>query len=348
MEEIKQKILLIKLSSLGDVIFCVPLANALKNGGFEVHWLVGEKGFDIVNNNPCVEKTILVPIQKWRKDRFNIENLKEAWGILKQIRAEKYDIAIDAQMMFKSFLWMLFCGAKRRITSKKAKELTALCGTEWVENISYKPDCPIVLNYLKYAQHLGIPLDKAGVSLPKRSDAQIAKVDELLKDLDPKKPTVVIAPATTWDYKHWSVNNWKKVAANLSQDCNLVFTNGTSKCELIDEIRNGKGFNLAGKTDVLELLELFSRADVVISPDSGSANLAWLTGKPAVVTIFTCTPKEILAPLGNSNKYIALGGEGLPCQPCFKRKCKLKKNKGACINFPNPKDVIDVVHTLIF
>ena len=348
MDKVKEKILLIKLSSMGDVIFCVPLANALKNWGYEVHWLVGEKGFDVVNNNPCADKAILVPVQKWRKNRFSADTFKEMFEILKQIRAEKYDIAIDAQMMFKSILWFLFSGAKRRITSRNAKELSNLCGTEWVEDVSYKPDCPIVLNYLKYAQHLGIPLDKAGVSLPRRSEEQIAKVNELLKELDPKKPIVVIAPATTWDYKHWSVDNWKKVAANLADRCNLVFTDGTSKGELIDTIRDGKGFNLAGKTNVLELLELFSRADVVISPDSGSANLAWLTGKPAVVTLFTCTPREILAPLGNPKKYIALGGEGLPCQPCFKRKCKLKKNKGACTNFPNPRDVIEVVNTLIF
>ena len=100
-----------------------------------------------------------------------------------------------------------------------------------MEIFLYKPDCPIVLNYLKYAQHLGIPLDKAGVSLPKRSDAQIAKVDELLKDLDPKKPTVVIAPATTWDYKHWSVNNWKKLPQIFHRIVISFLQTGTSKCE---------------------------------------------------------------------------------------------------------------------
>lgn len=159
---------------------------------------------------------------------------------------------------------------------------------------------------------------------------------------------VVIAPATTWVNKHWNKDNWKKVVENIAEKCNLVFTGGPCDNDLIEYISGGKYLNLAGKTDISELIELFSRANLVMAPDSGSAHLAWATGKPAVITIFTCTPKDVLAPFGSPNKYVALGGSGLPCEPCFKRKCHLRKNLNACTNFPNPKDVIDVINTLIF
>lgn len=348
MEDKKQKVLLIKLSSLGDVIFNVPLANALKDAGYEVTWLVSEKGFQIVENNPCVDKAILAPVVKWKKRGFSLESFKEYLGILKQIRAEKFDIAIDSQMMLKSLYWLLFCGAKRRIISKEAREMAILGGNEWIDNISYAPDSPIVLNYLKYAEHLGIKSENIKVSLPPRSEEQIQKVDELLKDLDESKPLVVIAPATTWDNKHWKKENWKFVVDSISENCNIVFTGGPNDDDLIQYINCGRFLNLAGKTDIMELMEVFSRANLVMAPDSGSAHLAWATGKPAVVTIFTCTPKEVLAPFGSSDKYVAIGGEGLPCQPCFKRKCKLHKNLNACTNFPNPNDVVEVVNGLIF
>jgi hypothetical protein len=52
--------------------------------------------------------------------------------------------------------------------------------------------------------------------------------------------------------------------------------------------------------------------------------------------------------LGAKDKYVSLGGVGLSCQPCFKRKCKLRKNINACTNFPNPKDVVDIANGLIF
>ena len=110
-----KKVLLIRLSSLGDVIFNIPLANVLKKNGFEVSWLVSEKGIDIVKDNPAVDKAILVPIQKWKKRGLSIESFFEFLNILRQIRKEHYDVALDSQMMFKSMLWLKFCGAKRRI-----------------------------------------------------------------------------------------------------------------------------------------------------------------------------------------------------------------------------------------
>lgn len=343
----KKKLLLIKLSSLGDVIFNIPLANALKDAGYEVTWLVSERGYQVVKNNPCVDKAILAPIYKWRKNRFAIENIKEFFRMIKDLRAEKYDIAIDSQMMLKSLFWTLLCGAKRRIVSKRGRELSFLGGNEWLDEVSYTPDMPIVLNYLQYAKHLGIE-PKVKVSLPARSEEQIRKVDELLSGLDKSKPLVVIAPATTWDNKHWNKDNWKIVVDNLASKCNIVFTGGPNDSELIEYINCGRFLNLAGKTDILELAEVFSRAKVVVSPDSGSAHLARATEKPAIVTIFTCTPKGILAPYGDPEKYIALGGEGLLCQPCFSRKCKRRKNKNICTEFPNPKDVVNVIYGLIF
>ena len=264
----KKKLLLIKLSSLGDVIFNVPLANALKDAGYEITWLVSEKGIQIVENNPCVDKAILVPMKQWKKRGFSLTSFKEYLAILKQLRAEKFDVAIDSQMMLKSLYWLLFCGAKRRIISKEGRELSVLGGNEWIDDISYSPNSPIVLNYLRYANYLGINPDEIKVTLPPRTQEQIAHVDELLAGLDSEKPLVVIAPATTWKDKHWNQDNWKKVVEYLKDKCNLVFTGGPNDNELIEYIGGGKFLNLAGKTDIMELMEVFSRAKLVMAPDS--------------------------------------------------------------------------------
>ena len=345
----RKKALLIKLSSLGDVIFNVPLANALKDAGYEVTWLVSEKGIQIVENNPCVEKAILVPMKKWKQRGPSLESFLEYLSILKQLRAEKFDIAIDSQMMLKSLYWMLFCGAKRRIISKEGRELSLLGGNEWIDNISYKPDSPIVMNYLRYANYLGINVapEDIKVTLPSRNSQQIGKIDNLLSGSDPSKKTVAIAPATTWANKHWDKDNWRGVVDYLSDKYNLIFTGGNGDNELIEYISQGKGLNLAGKTDILELAEVFSRVDLVMAPDSGSAHLAWATRNPKVIAIFTCTPKEVLGPLGSPNKYVSLGGCGLPCQPCFKRKCLLKDNKNACTYSPSVEDVISEIERLM-
>lgn len=349
-ENRKKKVLLIKLSSLGDVIFNVPLANALKDAGYEVTWLVSEKGIQIVENNPCVDKSIQVPMKEWKKRGMSFTSFLEYLRIIKQLRDEKFDIAIDSQMMFKSLYFMLFCGAKRRIISKEGRELSLLGGNEWIDNISYKPDSPIVMNYLRYANHLGIEIapEDIKVTLPSRSQAQINKVDDLLKNIDKSKKTVVISPATTWGNKHWNKDNWREVVDYLSDKSNLIFTGGPNDNELIEYISQGKGLNLAGKTDILELAEVFSRVDLVISPDSGSAHLAWASRNPKVIAIFTCTPKEVLGPLGSYDKYVSFGGKGLPCQPCFKRKCLMNQDFEACTYSPSAEEVIDAINSLIF
>jgi len=337
-----KKVLLIRLSSLGDVIHTIPLANSLKSAGYEITWLVSEKGIQVLEGNPCLDKVILAPVQLWKKRGFSFESFKEYLSILKQIRAEKFDIAIDAQMMLKSLYWMIFCGAKRRIISRQAREFSILGATEVIPRITEDHDHPVIKNYMKFAGYLGVDTSEVKVTLPERSQEVKEKVDELLKDV--KKPLVVIAPATTWEPKHWNKDNWKSVVEGLKDNCSIVFTGGPNDNELISYIGGDKYLNLAGKTNVIELAEVFSRADVVLAPDSGSAHLAWATQKPAVITIFTCTPLKYLAPIGDVNKYIAVTGN-IACQPCFKRKCKYQTN--ACVNLPKSDEIINIVNKVL-
>ena len=347
MEEKKKKVLLIKLSSLGDVICNIPFANALKSAGYYVTWIVSEKGFQVIKNNPCVDKAILAPVEKWKKAGLCLNNFKEYLSILKQIRAENFDYAIDTQMLLKSMYWLIFSGAKTRVSSIEGREFSYLGANKILGKISI-PDLPIAKKYMRFGKFLGINEDEIKVTLPARSPEQIQKIDNLLSNIDKNKPLVVIAPATTWENKHWNKDYWKEVVSELTPQCNIVFTGGPCDNELIQYISHPDNMNLAGKTDLLELAELFSRADLVMSPDSGSAHLAWATQKPALITIFTCTPPESLAPYGNPDKYVALGGKGLPCQTCFKRKCILKENINACTNIPTPQEVLNTVKHLIF
>lgn len=338
-----KKVLLIRLSSLGDVIHTIPLANSLKSAGYEITWLVSEKGIPVLDGNPCVDKVILAPVQLWKKRGFSFESFKEYLSILKQLRAEKFDIAIDVQMMLKSLYWMAFCGAKRRIISKQARELSILGGNEVIPRITEHHNSPVIRNYMKYADYLGVDTTKVKVTLPERSQEIKEKVDALLAPVM-NKPLVVIAPATTWAPKHWNKDNWRAVVDGLKEKYSIVFTGGPNDNELITYIGQDNFLNLAGKTNVLELAEVFSRADVVLAPDSGSAHLAWATQKPAVITIFTCTPLKYLAPIGDENKYIAVTGT-LPCQPCFKRKCKF--NSMNCTNLPTSEEIINIVNKVL-
>lgn len=340
-----KRALLVRLSSLGDVIFNIPLAAALKANGYEVTWITSEKGYDVIKNNPYVDEAILAPLKKWKKQKFT-ENFKEYIEIVKYIRSKKFDIAIDTQLLIKSFIWMIASGAKRRIVSTSAREFAFLGGTEIIGKIQSDNVHHAIENYLKFAKHLNLDTSKIEVGLPKSTDETIAKVNKLLKDLDNSKPVIAIAPATTWKPKHWNKNNWKKLITELEKNYTLVFTGTSADNELIEDISSGRHLSVAGRTNILELAEVFRRSDLLISLDSGSTHLAWATGKPKIVTIFCCTPTHLYAPIGEPDKYIAITGK-IHCQPCHKRICPLKRGRNRCTLHPDSKEVLNAVHTLL-
>lgn len=344
-----KKILLIRLSSLGDVIFNLPLANVLKNNGFEVSWLVSEKGIDIVKDNPAVDKSILVPLQKWKKEGFTLNNLREFFSILKQIRNEQYDIAIDTQMMFKSMLWLRLCGAKRTICFDKGKEFSQFGGKEKIKKPNNKKyNIHAIKQHMTYAKYLKLKgTGEIKFTLPESPVDVISKVDDLLKDIDKSKPMVVISPATTWRLKHWNKDNWKILVDAIQDKCSLVFTGTEGDKDLISYIGGDNFTNLAGKTNIKDLIEIFSRASLVIAPDSGSAHVARATEKPAVISIFCCTPPKVYGPFGNDKKYFAICGN-LKCQPCHTRKCPLQGDGfEQCVNFPKPEKIINIVNNVL-
>ena len=347
------KILVIRLTSLGDVIFTLPLVNTLKDAGNEIGYLVAEKGLGVIENNPSVSRVHFVPLKKWKKRPFSLKTFIEFFQIIKEIRKEKYEIAFDCQQMFKSLFLFLFCGAKRRITFKDARELSVLGGNEFVEPKAKFRDFNyhIVERNLDFARHLGLAPKEIKFSLPETSIAVKQKIDEITSHFEYGKPIVVLAPATTWENKHWNNKNWAKLAQAIDEKCNLVFTGTSVDKELIENIlaqseKSIKHFNLVGQTNLEELRELFSRSKIVVSPDSGSTHLAWASSIPAVISIFTCTPANRFGVFGNCEKYFKLQGN-LPCQPCFKKKCQLKGEKNSCTNYPDAQNVIEIVNKIL-
>ena len=341
----KKKVLLIRLSALGDVIFNLPLANIFQKNNYEVHWITSEKGFDIINNNPLVDKVILAPVEKWKKQNL-FKNFIEYVKIIKFLRTQKYDIAIDTQLLLKSAIWTAFCGAKRRIVSKSAREFAFIAGNEIIDKLSYDYKTHATKRYLKFSEYLGLVSDEIVAKLPPSTQKSIERIDELTKDLDKSKPIIGIAPATTWATKHWNKDNWKDLIKKLQNDYTLVFT-GTKKDEdLIKYISEDKCLSLAGKTNLLELSEFYKRCDLVISLDSGSTHLAWACETPKIISIFCSTPKGFYAPVGNEDKYIALSGN-LSCQPCHKKHCIFAETESGCTYLPKVDEVFDAVKKLV-
>lgn len=337
----KPKILIIRRSALGDTIHTLPLAKSLREKfpNAQIDWIVEDKAEKFITNNPLLDKVYVI-----HKKTGGFAEFKQ---IIKQIRAQKYDIAIDTQQLLKSGVILGLSGAKRKITLSDGREFSWIFANEIIKTNRKQFDINyhVVKRNLEIAIYLGADEEKIEFTLPNTSENDKNKAKDLLNKIDPNLKSVIISPETTWDNKHWTVDGWRKVIENLSGKVNLVYTGTSDENGLSGKILQGFDgiINLSGKTNLFELEEVFKLANLVISVDSGSAHVAWATGVPAIITLFFATSSKRTAPFGE--KYFSIQAE-TPCSPCMKRKCK-NKIINECVPTISPEKVISTVNEIL-
>lgn len=348
----KAKILIIRLSALGDTIHTIPLAAAIREAysNCEIGWVVEDKAKHFIKDNPLIDKTFVIPKKKWRKRGFSIKNLWEFFVIIRNIRKEKYDIVLDTQQLFKSGIIMGLSGAKRRIAHSDGREFSEIFANEIIESDRKQFDINyhVVNRNLDMAKYLGINTDEIKFVLPESSQEAVEKAKFLLKDIEAEKRVVVLSPATTWGNKHIENDYWSFLIAEYSNRTNIVITGSEADVDLVNSIlepvNDKKILNLTGQTNLEELTELFKLVDLLITPDSGSAHIAWAVQKPKIITFFTATSKNRTAPIGP--KYHALASKN-ECSPCMKKKCRLDINKNMCTSKFNLEEIINIVNKFL-
>lgn len=341
------KILIVRLSAIGDVVHCLPVAAALREKYPEatLGWVVEDKAAEILVNNPIVDKVFILPKKKWKEQGLNTSTLKEICAFIKEIRDERFDIAIDLQELFKSGIITFLSGAKRRIAHAKTREFADLFVNEKLKahNI-FDPDKQVIERYLEAAEYLGADVNDIKFPLPSISQSTKDYINGLLHWLDKDKPNVVFCPATTWSTKHWVESYWTDLLIKVSKKFNVIFI-GTDKDNFLIEritknLNANRHLSLAGKLNLVELIEVFNKSDVVIAPDTGPAHIAAATEKPIVISIFGSTSQKRTGPYGSRN--ISISSE-LPCQPCHKKKCTRKDNPIQCMKEIRPDMVYDIL-----
>ena len=333
-----KKILIVRLSAIGDTIHTLPMVYALKKQfpTCEIGWVVEAKAKLFIENNPAIDKCFI--IDKKQKNFFKV---------IKQIRKEKYDIALDPQQLLKSGIVLGLCGAKKKITLSGGREFSSFFANKIVKAKTklFDTNYHVVKRNLELCEYLGCKADEISFPMPEISEEEKEKINNLLpKD----KPIVALAPATTWQNKHISNDIWVEILNYLQNEykdkINVIFTGSIKDEKIIDFIiensKNKTAINLCGETDLLELLYLYSKCHLVITPDSGSAHIAWATKEPFIISFFTATSAKRTGPFGE--KYTSLQSSA-KCSPCMKKKCTLK-DKNICtksFNFDEIKKHID-------
>src|SRR3989337_4435726 len=154
------KILIIKLSSIGDVIHTLPCLYALRSAypSAKIDWIVEEEASNILVSHPLLNEVFVIKKRGWFKD------FKKTYNIAKSIKALNYDMVLDFHGLLKSGVWVFLSNGKRRIGFDKSGELSYLFLNEKLP--PYNPDKHAVDRYLDLVKHLGIKCDSISFPIP--------------------------------------------------------------------------------------------------------------------------------------------------------------------------------------
>lgn len=323
-----KRVLIVRTSAIGDVVFASPMAAALRRSYPDAHiaWLV-EPGIDaLLAHDPCVDQRILWPKSEWKalwKSGRRLEVLRRALALRRRLRAERFDTVLDLQGLLKSGLLAWLTGAPRRIG------LGSREGSQWLmtEVVPRGGDAArISSEYLHLAQQLGLDCGDAGSSGcndfvprlhldPQAEAAALAKL--AAQGLAPGR-YAVFAAFTTRPQKHWFDDSWQRLAQLVQRQTGLtpLLLGGPADREAAAGLAGGAPnlINLVGQTNLSEAAALIRHAGAVIGVDTGLTHMGIAFGVPTVAIFGSTCPYRVTC--RDNARVIWLG---LGCSPCRRK-----------------------------
>jgi heptosyltransferase I len=337
-----QRILLIKLSAVGDVVHTIPLLNKLRQRypKARIDWLVTPPIAELLTPNPAITNVIEFHRDEWSAP-WRAAPFVSAARLIAMLRAVQYDLVLDLQGQLRSGVFAFTSGAPVRIGFDKpraglwqasprklpddarrhawqgAREGSWLAYTHYVDLPTL--DMHPVERYLRFGALLGLDNKPADFSFPIPPEAT-TRIEGLLDYYEiANARLVVMAPGTNWETKQWRSEAFAEVARHFLDKKFAVVLIGSGRdhavCAEVAALAPG-AVNLAGETTLPELAALVRRGAICISNDSGPMHLAVALDRP-VVSVFGPTDPIWAGPYRRGDAVLRAD---LPCSPCYLRQ----------------------------
>lgn len=324
-----EKILVIKPSSLGDIVHSLPFLNVLRDRfpRSEIHWIIAKGLEGLLEGHPMINRLLIINKNEWKKIKNVKDTISELRSLFKSLKKEKFDIVADLQGLLRSGVLTAATGASVRVGFKEAREGSSIFYTHRVEG---GKDIHAVDRYLKIAKFLGCDIGDVCFPLP------LSFGSSRLARYLPDKEYAVLVPGARWKTKKWPPEKFGELASRLPMK--FLIVGGKSDTDISNRVVNsskGNAISIAGKTNIKELIEIMRKAKFVVSNDSGPMHIAAALGVP-VFAIFGPTNPLRTGPYGKGHIIIR---KGVECSPCYKRSCRDIK----CMEMIGVKEVADII-----
>ena len=301
------RLLLVKLSSLGDVVHALPAVTdaARAIADLDVHWVVEEAYRDIPVLHPAVTRVIPIALRRWRR-RWRAASV-EIGDCLAALRHDTYDVVLDAQGLVKSSVVAGVCrGTRVGFDRASAREPLA--------SIGYRRAIRVAKGRHAIDRQRALFAGALGYRCPS------TPLDYGLSRANAGRAGVVLAHGTTWDDKRWPETFWIALASRLTHSGVAVTLPWGSDAELECARRiaaGAPGTAVAERTDLRGVIELLGRSAAVVSVDSGIGHLAAALGVPTIA-LYGPTDANLTGCRGAKVENLTVQFE---CAPCLSRRC---------------------------
>lgn len=319
------RVLLIKPSSLGDIVHALPVLAALRETWPAAHiaWLCGRPLVPLLEHCPLIDEVIAFDRARYGRMWRSLPACLDFWRFVGELRRRRFDLVIDLQGLIRSGLMAFFSGALRRVGFADARELAWVFYTRRVR-------CPDTVRHaveknLHIAAALGLVAGPPRFPLAVSADEMIAAGGLVAQAAGrPLEAFVAVIPGARWESKRWP-------AERLAQLIDAMHNAGMPPCVLLGSPEEREAaerilaacrcrpFDLVGRTSLRELLALLSLAKLVVCHDSGPMHLAAALHRP-LVAIFGPTSPQRTGPYSPMARVVS---NPVPCAPCFERCCPL-------------------------
>ena len=300
------KILIVKTSSLGDVIHCLPVINDIISvyPNAQIDWVVEESFADIPRLHPAIHEVFTVAFRRWRKQLFRFKTWSEIKQFKQLIAQNNYDAVIDTQGLLKSALiTRLAEGIKHGYDKQSIREPIASQFYNKTYAISYQQHA-VSRNRTLAALSLGYA---PPTNAPDYGIHATANSTEI-----PSKPFVIALHGTSRDSKLWSTEHWinlGKALKNQSLNLLLPWSNPAElgRAELIaNTLENAI---VLPKSSIAELAAVISQAKAAVGVDTGLSHLAAALNI-TTIAIYTDTNPVLTGVMGSKAQVVNLGNIG--------------------------------------
>ena len=307
------RILIWKLSALGDVILSVPTLRAIRRQfpKAQITLAVGRSAYELVARCPYVDDVMIFDPK--RKDR----GVRRQLSFLRRLRAGRFDCSLDLQNSRRTHLFAWLAGIPVRAGYRRK--------FGWLLNRGVRLP-RVVLTPIAHQHYLlreaGFTPDGDELELwPSARDENA--VAHLLGASD-ERPLVGVHPGGSgrWKTKRWDVARWARVCNELAKRHVRVVMVGGSEEQALGEqlsaLTNPPPLNAIGRTSLLELACLIKRCAVFLAHDSSTLHLAAAVGTPTVALFGPTDPQRHLPP----NFRGTVIKKDVFCSPCYSPHCR--------------------------